>query len=89
MAWELSDVIKLGGVFAAISTGFAVQRNKIKVLFRKTDRHQDTLFGSDKSGGLVSDVNVIKEKVNSLNEKHDAQQLDITWIRNHLQNNKK
>ena len=84
MTWELSDALKIGGIIGAVSTSFAVNRNKIRVLFKKTDRHQDTLFGKDKEGGLVSDVNVIKEKIVTLDKKHDTQQADITWIRNHL-----
>ncbi len=89
MSWEVGEVLKISGIITAISTSFAIQRSKIKVLFKKTDRHQDTLFGSDKSGGLVSDVNVIKEKVETLDKKHDTQQADITWIRNHLANSGK
>ena len=41
MAWDLSDGIKLGVLIATVSGGIAVQKNKIKILFRKTDRHQD------------------------------------------------
>ncbi len=89
MAWDWSDGIKIGSVFAMVSTGIAVQANKIKVLFKKTDRHQETLFGKDKGGGLVSDVNVIKNKIETLDKKHDTQQADITWIRNHLASSKK
>jgi len=89
MAWELSDALKAGGVISAVSAGYAIQKTKIKALFKKTDRHQDTLFGSDKGGGIVSDVNVIKEKIETLDKKHDTQQADITWIRNHLANGTK
>lgn len=89
MPWDWSDGIKIGTVVATVLTGIGVQANKIKVLFRKTDRHQETLFGKDKGGGLVSDVNVIKNKIETLDKKHDTQQSDITWIRNHLASGKK
>ncbi len=84
MTWELMDALKIGGVLSTVTTSFAINRQKIKVLFKKTDRHQETIFGKDKGGGLVSDVNVIKEKIDTLDKKHDTQQSDITWIRNHL-----
>jgi hypothetical protein len=86
MPWDLSDALKLGGVFAMISTNFALTRNKIKVLFKKTDRHQDTLFGSDKEGGLISDVQGTKKDVTYIKKTMDEQNQDIKWIRNHLQN---
>jgi hypothetical protein len=89
MPWDWTDGIKIGSVIATVSAGIAVQANKIKALFKKTDRHQETLFGKDKGGGIVSDVNVIKNNIVELNKKHDTQQSDITWIRNHLANNKK
>ncbi len=79
MAWELSDGLKIGAVIGAISTSFAVNRNKIKILFRKTDRHQDTLFGSDKEGGLISDVQGTKKDVEYIKD-------DVRWIRNHMEN---
>lgn len=89
MAWELMDALKIGGVLGAISTSYAVQRNKIKVLFKKTDRHQDTLFGSDKEGGLITDFAETKKDVVYIKEKVDEQKDDIKWIRNHLQNSGK
>ena len=79
MTWELSDALKIGGVIGAISTSYAIQRNKIQVLFKKTDRHQDTLFGKDKDGGLITDVQLTKQKVEAI----DA---NVDWIKNHLQN---
>ncbi len=89
MTWELSDAWKIGGIIGAVTTSFAVNRNKIRVLFKKSDGYDKVLHGSDKGGGLVSDVNVIKEKIVTLDKKHDTQQADITWIRNHLANGKK
>ena len=89
MTWELSDSLKIGGILGAITTSFAINRNKIMVLFKKTDRHQDTLFGSDKEGGLITDFAETKKDVCYIKEKVDEQKNDIKWIRNHLQNSGK
>lgn len=86
MAWEVSDALKLGSVFAMISTNFALTRNKIKVLFMKTDRHQETLFGKDKEGGLITDFAETKKDVEYIKQAVDEQKEDTKWIRNHLQN---
>ena len=90
MAWELSDAIKLGSVFAAISTAFALQRSKIKILFTKTNRH-DKIFHGDgsKEGGLLTDVQLTKQKVEEIDKKMDDTKSDVTWIRNHLSNSGK
>ena len=85
MSWEM-DAVKLSSIFTAILTSFALQRNKIKVLFKKTDRHQDTLFGKDQSGGLISTVQMTQKDVTYIKDEMDEQKDDIKWIRNHLQN---
>ena len=86
MTWELSDALKIGGVLGAVSTSYAIQKNKIKVLFKKTDRHQDTLFGSDKKGGLITDVQLTKLKVEQIDKKMDEHKTDLNWIKDHLRN---
>ena len=89
MSWEI-DAIKLGGVFAAISTSFALQRNKIKTLITKTNRH-DKIFHGDgnKEGGLLTDVQLTKQKVEGIDKKMDEHKTDLLWIKNHLSNSSK
>ncbi len=89
MSWDWSDSIKIGAVIATVSTGIAVQANKIKVLFRKTDRHQETLFGKDKEGGLITDFAETKKDVEYIKKAVDEQKEDTRWIRNHLASGKK
>lgn len=92
---EFAAILKLlgyggGGGIVVIGAVLSFHAFRLKSLRKTTDKHDKIFHGDgDKTGGLITDTQLTKLKVEQIDEKMDDTRSDVIWIRNYLQNNKK